>query len=118
MSQTDKLKLARWRQVSKNPEFEDPTDPFLSNRRRFNVEMGRYLSNVNLSYMPPMPKPVYKNPNQIRLSTNREADTKNNIFKNNSNMNEFYEAKLNKNILNSYSTNLNQMNVTQSSNFS
>ncbi|RNA13877.1 hypothetical protein BpHYR1_017213 [Brachionus plicatilis] len=115
MSQTDKLKLARWRQVSKNPEFEDPTDPFLSNRRRYNVELNRYLSNVNLNYMPPMPRPVYKNSSQIRLSTNRDTDIRNNIFRNHSNRN----LCDNKNSLSlTNSTNLNQMNVTQSVNFS
>lgn len=45
-------------------EFEDPTDPFHPHTRRYQIELNRYLQNVNLNYMPPMPKPVYKNPNK------------------------------------------------------
>ena len=55
-------------------EFEDPTDPFQPNRRRFKIELNRYLSNVNLNYMPPMPKPVYKNSNNNPEIQNRNIN--------------------------------------------
>ena len=61
MPQTDVLKSQRWKKVSKNSEFEDMCDPFMTSRRRYKVEFNRYLSNVNLNFLPPMPRPVAAN---------------------------------------------------------
>ena len=67
MSHTDQLKYQRWKKVAKNAEFEEPTDPFLNHRKRYQNELNRYLANVNLDYLPPMPKP--KNTQESKRQT-------------------------------------------------
>lgn len=55
-------------------EFEDPTDPFQPHRRRYEIELNRYLNNVNMNFNPPMPKPpVYRtrSQNDVILNSKR-----------------------------------------------
>ena len=57
-------------------EFEEPTDPFQNHRRRFKNEMDRYLNNVNLNFLPPMPKPNVPIRSQSKSMLNSETNTR------------------------------------------
>jgi hypothetical protein len=41
-------------------------DPFMTERRRFKTEFNRYLSQVNLDFLPPMPKPIPRSNNSSK----------------------------------------------------
>lgn len=76
MSHSDQLKYQRWKKVAKNAEFEEPTDPFLNHRKRYQNELNRYLQNVNLDFLPPMPKP--KRTQELKCSTKSTTLSMNN----------------------------------------
>ena len=58
-------------------EFEEPTDPFLTHRHRFKTELDRYLANVNLDFLPPMPKPPSINNHHGNNSSNSKYSSTN-----------------------------------------
>ena len=52
----------------------------MTSRRRFKTEFNRYLSNVNLNFLPPMPRPVP--PKKVHFASNY-VSTSNMNFSNN-----------------------------------
>jgi hypothetical protein len=105
----------------RNAEFEDPTDPFHPPSRRYRLELNRYLENNNLNFMPPMPKPVYKNNNNTsKINTHRIRAKMSNNFQNSSSNKNNNSNNIGSKTSYSVSniSDLNQMSVTQTTNYS
>ena len=79
-------------------------DPFMTSRRRFKTEFNRYLSNVNLNFLPPMPRPVP--PKKVHFASNYVSNSNMNY----SNMN----MKISHKSFNNNSTESTDMNMNTS----
>lgn len=86
-------------------------DPFMTSRRRYKAEFNRYLSSINLNFMPPMPKPIIGNASKKSSNFNYSTSTYSNMKISNKSFfnNNYTESNdININTNNNNKTDLNQ----------